>query len=107
MLQAADLGLFHLHRAQFDTLVDRNASDMVDDPLAVPHASFAQLIVCFAGCRNRLVGIRKNPVASGMTAAGDRRRRANLGQHLGDNITNEYFVDLHGYSSVPVGPVCS
>ena len=35
VLQPADLRLFHLHRAQLDALVDRDAADVVDDPLAV------------------------------------------------------------------------
>ena len=33
--QPADLGLFHLHRAQLDALVDGDAADVVDDPAAV------------------------------------------------------------------------
>ena len=39
VLQPADLGLFHLHRAQLDALVDGDAADVVDDPLAVFDAS--------------------------------------------------------------------
>ena len=39
VLQPADLGLFHLHRAELDALVDRDAADVVDDPLAVFDAS--------------------------------------------------------------------
>ena len=44
VLQPADLGFFHLHRAQLDALVDRDAADVVDDPLAVFDRPLAELL---------------------------------------------------------------
>src|SRR5690349_12340841 len=43
VLQPADLGFVHLHRAELDAVVDRDATDMADDPLAVFQAPLAEL----------------------------------------------------------------
>ena len=42
--QAADLGFFHLHGAEFDTLADRDPPDDVDDLPSIIDGSFLQLL---------------------------------------------------------------
>ncbi len=52
--KATNLCFVHFHRAEFDTVVDRNSADVVDDPLAVGHRSFAQLVEGIGPPRPRL-----------------------------------------------------
>ena len=35
VVEPADASLFHLHRSQFDRLVDGNAANVIDDPFSI------------------------------------------------------------------------
>jgi hypothetical protein len=96
VLKPADLGLFHLHRAQLDALVDRDAADVIDDPLAVLDGSLAKLLEGDGSRRNRFVHVVKNAVASGGAATVRRMRRgAKLFEHLLDDGLDDLFGGLH------------
>ena len=53
VLQAADLRLFHLHRAQLDALLDRDAADVPDDAAAIVDRHAAESVRTPRGRRPR------------------------------------------------------
>jgi len=98
VLQAADLGFVHLHRAQFDALVDRDPADVADDPFAVLQAPLAQPLVSLGRRRDGFAGVAKDPVAALVAGAADGRDSAHFGQDLSDHVADQCFVDLHAVS---------
>ena len=102
MFGAADFRFGHFHQTQFFAVFDRDAANDVDDLLSLGHRSFTQLLESSASGADCRIGIVKNPVASARDGshwlsgrAGARWHRADLVQHLGDDIANEVFVELH------------
>ena len=67
VLEPADPGLFHFHRAEFDRLLDRNPADVVDDSLAVGQAPLAQLLEGSRGGRDRFIDASEHAIPAGET----------------------------------------
>ena len=70
VLEPADLGLFHLHRAQLDTLVDGDPANVADDAFAVFESALGELLERFPRGGDRFVRVVKNPVAAREARAG-------------------------------------
>ncbi len=98
VLQPADLGLFHLHRAQLDALLDGDAADVADDAAAVFQGHGREALEGLAGGGHRGVDRGEQPVAA-LAAVGSASRGAGgpqPRQHLLNDVANQGFVDLHG-----------
>ena len=78
VLQPADLGLFHLHRAQLDALVDRDAADVVDDAAAIVERHGGEALEGLAGGRHGGVD-RGEQAAIGLAGRWTPRRRRAAG----------------------------
>ncbi len=64
VFQPTDLGFVHLHRSEFDRVVDRNAADVIDDSATVfdgPISQFFKRGPCGANC---IIDIEKESIAA-------------------------------------------
>ena len=69
VFKSTDLGLFHFHGPEFDTILDRDASDVVDDFLAVRDRAFSQLLEGGASGSYGVIDVAEEPKTShGQTA---------------------------------------
>ena len=99
VLQPADLGLFHLHRAQLDALVDGDAADVADDPPAVFQRAARELLEGLAGGGHGLVdaGELAEPALQS-TVGGPLGPGGPIGpqatDHLFDDVANRGFRRL-------------
>ena len=64
VFRTSDPGFIHLHQPQLFALVDRNAADDVDDPLAILQTPPAELLEGDPCGGDRRVGIGKDPMAA-------------------------------------------
>src|SRR5262245_7506790 len=64
VLQSADLRFFHLHRAELNTLVDRDAANMRYDATTFLDGARRKLFKGIASCRSRLLHVREYSIAS-------------------------------------------
>ena len=68
VLQPADLGLFHLHRAQLDALLDGDAADVADDAAAVGQRHGREPLEGLAGGGHRRVDVGEQAEAALLAA---------------------------------------
>ena len=73
--QPADLRLFHLHRAQFDALVDGDAADVGDDAAAVFQRAAGEPLEGLARGRHGLVDVGEQAEAALVAAAAEHAGR--------------------------------
>ena len=93
--QAADLGLFHLHRAQLDALLDGDAADVADDAAAVVDGHAGEPLEGLAGGGHGAVDVAELPETALITAVGRRRgRAAHPRQDLLDHAANQVLLVL-------------
>ena len=95
VLEASDLRLLHLHRSQLDALIDGNAADVLDDASAIFERPPGQLFERVPSRGHGLLHAGEDTIASGEAGPAVRGRSADLGQHLGHDLANERFIDLH------------
>src|SRR5262249_29293001 len=101
VLQPPDLCLLHFHRAELNTGVDRNAADVVDDPLSDFQTVCTKLLERLAGRSDSLVSKGKHAVPAGEIAATGCMRRGikpwpiDLGQNLLHYAADQIFRRLH------------
>ena len=108
VFEFADLGLFHLHRAEFDALVDRDATDVVEDPFAAFDGDAGEFLERLARGGDRFVGVGELAQAAMIALARDRPGRAvasDASENFLDNIADNGFVNLHDYGAFEDGMV--
>ena len=93
MNEPPDLRFVHLHRAEFDAVVDGKATNDFNHSSSIFQRAFGELFEGIASGRNRFIDTGKNAIASRKTLARYHRRSTYLCEHLGDDITNQIFVD--------------
>ncbi len=101
VLQAADPGLFHLHRAELDALVDGDAADVRDHPAALLDRAAGEPLEGVAGGGHGLVRVGEEAEPPDVRPLGQRRGRTAVGtepaEHFLNHIADDGFVDLHGW----------
>ena len=99
VLETTDFGLFHFHRAQFDRLLDRNAANVVDDPLALFDRPFAERLEGVGGRGHRFVDAVEDAKTTGIAAAihGRAGGGSHAREHLLDDAANQFFGGLHRF----------
>ncbi len=96
VLQATDLGFFHLHCSQLDTLVDGNAADVIDDPATVVDGPFGEPLECLSSRDDRFIDTIEYSMPSLVPATGGSgRSRGHLCQHFLDDTANQRLGSLH------------
>jgi hypothetical protein len=103
VLQSADLGFFHLFRAEFDALVDADTTDVRDDAFAIFECAAREPVKSLSRSRHGLIHVGEQAksalISAALGSAVSVAAATKPVQYLFHYVSDKSFVDLHCQSS--------